>query len=176
MKSPSIHFLLTIVVCLATVAAYGFWYSVVSSKSAEVAGLQDQITTESENVSRIASARVALAEIAGDEKAIQGYFVSEADVVSFINDLEQRGFAEKATVHVLSVSQGGSPSRPALLVALTIKGTFDSVMRTVGDIEYAPYALSITSLSVGNDGKNVWHADLNVTVGSVSQAPAAGTK
>ncbi len=176
MKSPSLHLALALAVCLVTIAGYGFWYSAVSSKSAEVAGLQDQITTESENLSRIASARVALAEIAGDEKTIQGYFVSEADVVSFINDLEQRGLAEKAVVHVLSVSKGGSAAHPALLVALTIKGTFDSVMRTVGDIEYAPYALSISSLSVGKDDKNAWHADLNVTVGSVSQTPAAGTK
>lgn len=176
MKSPSIHFILALIICLATAAGYGVWYTIVSNKSNDVANLQNQITTESDTISRIASARVALAEIAGDEKAIQGYFVSETDVVAFINDLEQRGLAEKATVSVLSVSAGGPPARPTLLVALTIKGTFDSVMRAVGVIEYAPYAISISSLSVGEDAANAWHADVNLTVGSVAQAAAAGTK
>ncbi|MHB8860591.1 MAG: hypothetical protein ACYC48_02550 [Minisyncoccota bacterium] len=176
MKSPAIHFILALIIGLMTIVGYSAWYASVSQKSSDVANLQDQITAAKGNVGRIASARVALAEIAGDEKNIQNYFVSEADVVAFITYLEERGQAEKATVSVLSVSTGGTHVLPTLLVALTVKGTFDAVMRTVGIIEYAPYALSISSLSVVEDTKNTWHADMNLTVGSVSQVPATATK
>jgi hypothetical protein len=40
-------------------------------------------------------------------------------------------------------------------------------MRTIGIIEYAPYDLLLSDLSVGQDDENEWHADLKILVGSV---------
>lgn len=74
---------------------------------------------------------------------------------------------------VLSVSTSGTVAQPTLAFTLTVKGTFDAVMRTVGSIEYAPYDLSITALTIAQDDKNSWHADLKLSVGSVSAARAA---
>ena len=187
MKSPSIHLLLAFLACIAIIIGYGFWYAAVENKSAAAARLEKQIVVKTETTSRVASARASLAEIAGDEASMQNYFVSETGVVAFINNLEAQGKKLGATVDVLSVAASGgrasldsarhdsaeSGTQPTLTFSLSVKGSFDSIMRTVGAIEYAPYDLTISALSVGQDGKDGWHADLSLLVGSVMVNPAA---
>jgi len=167
--------MLALVVAGAAVSGYAAWFHAISQKSSYVASLQNQIVTESGNVNRIAAARVALTEIAGDETNVQNYFVSESEVVTFINGLEALALAQKATVSVLSVSTGGTPAQPTLLLALTIQGTFDAVMRTVGAIEYAPYDVFISKLGVQQDAKDSWNATLSLVVGSASKKATAST-
>ena len=65
------------------------------------------------------------------------------------------------------MSTTGSGTRAALVLALGIKGTFDAVMRTLGVFDYAPYDVSIPSVSLSQDGKNSWRASLTLMVGSV---------
>lgn len=173
MKSTLAHLAFASAACVAVLAGYGFWYAATAAKSVEVAELQSQIDAKTEAVSRMATTRAALAEIAGDESVVRGYFVPETGVVAFIDDLEARGRALGAAVSVLSVSTGGGGAEPTLQFALSVKGTFDAVMRTVGAIEYAPYAISISALSVGQDAKDLWHADLKLRVASVPPAAAA---
>lgn len=172
MRSPLIHILGALVMLLIASSAYGVWYRIISQKSQHVADVEQKIIDANKNVRRIALARTALAEIANDEAAVRSYFVSEAGVVAFIDGLEKIGSTEKAEVSVLSVSSAGSPSQPVLSLSLSIKGTFDAVMRTTGAIEYSPYDLWVTRLSVTHDEKNLWHADIGLSVGS---APVATT-
>ncbi len=166
MKSPLIHFGLMLVAFIVAVTAYGFWYAAVSHKSQAVAALQSQIDAAHENATRITKARAALAEIANDETNVRSYFVPESGVVAFIDTLQARGLKQKASVSVPSVSTGGTEAAPTLVLSLSIQGTFDAVMRTVGSIEYAPYALSVTSLVLALDDKDMWHATLGFSVGS----------
>lgn len=168
MKSPLTNLILVCLVLTATAAGYWFWYAAIEAKSAVAADLESQITAKTEAASRIASARASLAEIAGDEASVQNYFVPETGVVTFINDLQTRGQTLGTAVTVLSVSTGGTSAQPTLAFSLTIKGTFDAVMRTVGAIEYSPYNLSVSTFSLGQDGKDSWHADLDLSVGSLS--------
>ncbi len=168
MKSPLSHLAIVLSLTLLLGVAYGFWYVAVADKSREVADLQDQITTTVETVSRIAAARASLAQVANDEKKVQGYFVSEGDVVSFIKVIEAQGAAQDTEVSVRSVSAGGTQAHPTLQLTLTLKGAFDAVMRTVGAIEYAPYSISIVSLTIGQDAKDAWHADVNLVVDSLA--------
>ncbi len=172
MRSPLIHFIAILVLGVVVTTAYGFWYAAVSRASQRVADLQTRIEEANKNVSRIASARAALAEIADDEEKVRSYFVPESGVVGFITTLERFGPRENSTVKVLSVSTAGSTAQPLLLLTLSITGTFDAVMRTIGAVEYAPYDLSITKLSVNESDENVWQASLSLTVGS---APVATT-
>ena len=175
MKSPRTHFFIALIVSITAFIGYGIWYAIVSAKSAEVADVQSQIAAATNTMSRIAVARTALAEVAGDEAKMQSYFVSDTGVVSFINALEAIGLSTNTTVNVLSVSPGTSPARPTLQLNLSVKGAFDPVMRTVGAIEYAPYAVSISMLSVGQDAKGSWHADMSINVGSASSEAATST-
>lgn len=162
MKSSTTHFLLALTLFIGAVSLYSVWYAVVSEKSGEVASLESRIIASGENAGRIELARAALSEIEGDEVDMQNYFVSESSAVSFISGLEALGLANSATVTVLSVSKKAS----SLLLSLSIAGTFDAVMRTVGAIEYVPYSVSIATISVGQDAKDDWHANLSLVADS----------
>ena len=175
MKSPLIHLIGALVLCALSFLGYGVWYAIIADKSAAVADLENQINIKTDTASRIASARAALAEISGDEAAVRSYFVPETGVVAFIDSLESQGRVQNAAVSVLSVSSDGTSAHPTFLFAITIKGSFNSVMNTVGAIEYLPYALSISSFSLGQDGKNSWHAALNLLVSSVPLSAATST-
>lgn len=168
MKSSFAHLVIAFVICVAGIVGYMLWHATVTAASAAVAELQNQIVVKTETASRIAAARFALAEISGNEAAVRNYFVPETNIVSFINDLEARGLAQGSSVDVLSVSTSGTPTHPTLELTLTVKGTFDAVMRTVGTIEYAPYNLLVPQFSFGQDEKNGWHANFKLLVGSVS--------
>ena len=175
MRSPVIHLLLAIFVGLIASGGYAWWYNELSHKSSEAASLEAQIAVSQQQSSRIAAARAALAEIAADEAKVQNYFVSENTIVSFINVLQQTGAAQGATLKVLSVSKGGTTLQSTLVLALSIKGPFDSVMRTIGSIEYSPYAVSVATLSLTQDPQKGWDASLTITVGSTpaSSPPAS---
>ena len=167
MKSPFSNLIIAVVVFVIVSIGYGIWYAAIAAKSTNVVYLENQIETKTQTASHIASARAALTEIAGDETVIQKYFVSKTAVVAFIDDLQARGKAQETVISILSVSTAGTVLQPTLLLSLTINGTFDAVMRTVGTIEYAPYAISILGLSLGQVAANSWHADLKLLVGSV---------
>ena len=170
MKSPLTSSLLFAGVCAPLFSlGYFLWYSIISAKSNSVANLQNQIDTQTEAVSRAASARAAVAEIQSDENAVHDYFVPETGVVSFINNLETLGQSQGTDVSVLSVS-AGTGALPTLTFSLTVKGTFDAVMHTVGAIEYSPYDLSISEFSLTQDVGNGWQANLGLVVGSVNSA------
>ena len=176
MKSSLTHMIIWIFVCVVVLSGYGFWYSVIVGKSSSVADLQKQIDSKKEIAGRIAAARTALAEIADDESAVQNYFVPETDVVPFIDNLEMRARAQTAEMKVLSVSVGNDARQSTLILSVRIRGTFDSIMRTVGAIEYSPYDLSLSKLSVGKEAKNVWNADVELIVGSVPTNAQTSTK
>lgn len=167
MKYHLFHLAAALMVALVTLVGYGFWYAAIADESTVVANLQNQIIAKTETMSRIVSARAELAEISGDETAVQSYFVLGTDVVAFIDGLEAQGKAQGTVVNVLSVSAGSEGTQPIFVLSLAIKGTFDAVMRTVGAIEYAPYDLSISELSLIQDDAKNWQANLKLLVGSV---------
>jgi len=173
MKSSLTHLTLALLICAGSAVGFWFWYTSIVEKSIEATILQGQINAKSGAISRITTARTVFAEIENDEAAVQSYFVPETGVVAFIDTLEGRGRSLGATVNVLSVSTGGDSAHPTLELTLSIKGSFDAVMRTVGSIEYAPYAISISSLLVGKDVKESWMANLKMRVASV---PSEGVK
>jgi len=172
---PYLHFVVWSLIALGTLAGFGYWYTVIADKSLSVATLQNQIDAKTAAIGRITSTRATLAELAGDEAIVQGYFVPETGVVPFIASLEARARAQGATLKVLSVATGGNPKQPTLVVTLAVDGAFDPVLRTIGAIEYAPYALSLSKLTLGENGKKVWHASLEIVVGSVSAHTASTT-
>ena len=168
MKAPFIQLSIALAILATAGIACGVWYGIIAGESARVAQIGGQIDAKTRVATRIASARAALAEISGDETAVQAYFVSSANVVSFIDDLEARGHALGSTVSVLSVSADPSSAHSALDLALSVTGPFNAVMRTVGAIEYAPYDILLSDLSIGQDDKGAWHANVKIVVGSAA--------
>lgn len=169
MTSNFFKLVIACVVVLAAFIGHSIWYATLAAKSANVASLQNQIDAKSETMSRIASARAALTEISGAEVSLQNYFVPETNMVAFIDGLQTEGNAQGVALNVLSVS-AGTGDQPMFILALTIKGTFDAVMRTVGVIEYTPYYVSTSGLSLVKNDKDNWQADLKLLVGSIAVA------
>ncbi|HET9641400.1 MAG TPA: hypothetical protein VFP46_00945 [Candidatus Paceibacterota bacterium] len=163
---PSAQLTIAGVACLTALIAYGGAYGVVSMKSDAVSALQSQIDAHTETVNRLSSARAMLAELASEESALQNYFVPQSGIVSFIDGLQALGRSLGSVVQVRSVSTGGTTARPTLSLSLLIRGPFDSVVRTIGAIEYGPYAISVVKLSLSQSDKGVWDANMDIVVGS----------
>jgi hypothetical protein len=175
MRVSLIHLIVASLVALALMSGYVLWYRAVSQKSTDVTSLQNQIEAKNDAAARITSTQNTFAEIIGDENLLEHYFVSETGVVTFIDDLEEKGRKLGTDVKVLSVNTGGSTAQPVLLFSLSVRGSFGAVMRTIGAIEYAPYDLVINKFVLGQEEKSDWNAQLTITVGSVSKT-ATSTK
>jgi hypothetical protein len=152
-----------VVLGVLTLAGLGYWYHVIRTTSAELERIEAELATQSTHVGGVPANGSQLRD---DEHAVQEYFVSGEDVPAFINDLEARGRRQGAKVTTASVAKTGSGEDTALTLSLVIRGSFDQVSRTVGAIEYAPYALTVTSLAVVREINKEWRADLKLTVGS----------
>lgn len=173
MRSSFIHLALAFFTCVLALIGYWIWYGAIADKSADVAALQSRIDARTATINRLATTRAALAELSGDEMTVRSYFVPETGVVAFIDGLEVRGRTLGTSVKVESVSTGGTTAKPTLEFVLSVTGTFDNVMRTVGSIEFAPYAITVSRLAIEQVAKNTWRADLKLLIGS--RAPSAST-
>lgn len=157
----------------AALAAYVGLRIYVNNTNIAVANLVAEVKMRSDENARIAAARAATGTLAAREEEVASYFVPQSSIVAFINDLQSRGAALGAAVDITSVATAGAAKHPALAVAADIRGSFDAVMRTVGSIEYAPYDVSVTSLTLGYDGKGAWVAQMTILV--VSAPPASAS-
>jgi len=174
MRSTRTTFIIMLFVVLAASGAYVWWYSTVQAASSQASSLLTQISNETQTKDRVAQARQALADLESQEQAVNNYFVGQSDVVPFIEKLTGIGTSLGTTVAVSSVAANSDSDTPTLTMILTVTGSFDHVMRTVGAIENAPYDLTITSLTLNSTGKNSWNASLGIVVGSGSP-PATTT-
>jgi len=172
-----IHLSTALILFAGIIAAYGFWYATVGTASAEAAQLAEKIKTAGHDSARVAAAKAALVSLAEDELSVRTYLVPTNDVVPFLEGLEQTGKQLGAAVEVASVSAQNSTNRPHLLLALKITGSFDSVLRTLGAIEYGPYDSELTNLTLdtprleAGEASVAWTATATFTIGT--QAPPA---
>ncbi len=160
---------------------YGVWYSVVSATSRTVATLSEEIAVRSERVQQASVASAALRKLESVKSELANYFVSEKSIVPFLAELEQLGTRLGTTMNVVSVGAptevGSQKGEQPLPVILSAEGSFDAVMRTLGAIEQAPYALSITAVTLdraGEDPAPQWKAAFTILVGLV--VPTANVK
>ena len=163
------HVLLAGILFAGVVGAYGAWYAHVDRVSAEAAAIREEIADIREGSAAAADAERTLAQLAGTEEAIRGYFVSTEDVVPFLESLSRDGARLGSRVEVVSVSEFPGKARGGITVSLKVSGSFDSVMRTLGSIEYSPYDITfqkVTLDAVSSDGATTWVAAVTMAVGT----------
>lgn len=173
MRAALLQLVIALCALLGSFTLYGVLYNAVSAKSALAANLASQINEKTAATTRAKAAQMALSDVASDEAAVQAYFVSNTSVVPFIDDLESRGRTLGTTVTVTSVSPGKVGGQPVFLLSLTITGSFDSVMRTAGAIEYAPYDVVVSSFAVVESADASWSANMSLSVGTASSSPVS---
>jgi hypothetical protein len=166
MTSATKQFIIALLCTIVVTVGVVLWYRGIIYLSAELATVESQLLAQTGQDRAVPTSGTALERLKEDEAFVQQYFVSEATVPAFINNLEARGRAQGATVTIVSVAKNGADLDATLALALTIKGTFDQVMQTLGAIEYAPYALTISSVALVREIKGSWKADLKLSVGS----------
>jgi hypothetical protein len=155
---------------LASAGAYAWCYRTAAKESAVSAALSTRILEQSQEATRVKAAKEALASLATDESSVNQYFVKESDIVPFLGSLEKTGKDLGAAVEVASVSAEDGPGGRRIVLALKISGSFDSVLRTLGSIEYGPYMSGVQNLVLesvpGEGGSSLWEATGSFTIGS----------
>jgi len=148
---------------------YGFWYTAVGKSSAEAVALDKEIQKKEHDSERARATKDALLSLEAEEMGMQNYLVRQDDIVPFLGALEQAGTSLGSVVEVLSVSAEPSDTRSRLLLSLKIAGTFDSVLRTLGSIEYGAYDCTVESITFdttpGEEGA-VWTAAATFSFGT----------
>jgi hypothetical protein len=170
------QFFVAIAILVAALLAYGFAYHVLGTVSATVTALANEVAAKKENASAAALAEEELERVTFEEDQIRAYFVVTDDIVSFLEGLQAKGKSLSTNVTVVSVSANPVP-RPHLDLVLRIEGTFDAVARSIGAIEYSPYDLVVTNLTLDSvqnpDGtQGTWTANMKMQVGTASSTPA----
>ena len=171
MSSVKAQLILALLFLGCMLAGYGVWYATVSAKSAQAAELANEIATKQADATRLRMARVALETVGAEEAILDRHLVSTADVVPFLESLQATGASLGSAVTIVSVAAHTSTAHPALSLSLHIVGSFSSVLRTLGAVEYAPYYVTVDNLSLtaatgAASTTAPWSADAALTVGT----------
>jgi hypothetical protein len=161
MKASLSHLMLAGALLLITGAGYAFLLLDTKRIEQEAVALATEIETKTRQHERAGSNRAALSEVEAEEALIMSHFVPQEDIVSYLETLEETGAAFGARVSVLSVGDPASDGKIALSVS--INGSFDAVMRTVGVIEHGQKASVVHSLTLDGNGEGAWSAALTFT-------------
>jgi len=174
MRSSLIHLALALVALVLASTLYGWWYGTVERESSLSAEEVKTIAEKSETEQRAQSIATAFSKLESSKGAVQAYFISENNIVDFLTELEQVGVTTGARVHTLSVSPPRTKSDAVVSVNISIEGSFDATLRTLGAIELAPYALALSGVTMSRSGEG-WSLTTTVMVGSTLSSGATPT-
>lgn len=154
-RIPLIHLSVALVLAGILAAGYVFEQLAITNASARAAELAGEIAAKEASFSGAANARSVLAELEANESFVRTRFVRPGDIVGFLEELEQSGRALGSTVTVTSVAQA---NKETITVALSIEGSFDAVMRTLGALEYGTHAVRTNSVTLDRSLEGSWRA------------------
>lgn len=178
-KNSLIRLAVVFLLCLLAGVAYVFLYRSVADASDHLASLEKEVKQKSNDAARITAAKNTLRTLDVDEASVASYLVLSSDIVPFLERLELIGTELGADVSVVSVAKEKDGSRERLALSLKITGSFESVMRTIGAIEHAPYDITTSQLSVGLTGTTAggaWTASGVFWVGTQSAVQTSDKK
>jgi Tfp pilus assembly protein PilN len=158
-NAPLVHLVIAGVVALALLGGYVVWLNVVERQRTELATLQSEIAQKDAERTRSFTARSAESDLAETEAFIASHIVQKDNIVSFLEALENTGTAYGAQVDVASLSGDDAASAGRISLSLSITGSFDAVMRTLGAIEHGSYANMVKNITLDTAGADdVWSA------------------
>lgn len=146
--------------------ALAWWQGEVRSLAAEAAAIRAELAEQGTGATRLAEQ-----ELARNETQIYSRFVNEADIVTYLEELESTGDVLGAVVDVDSVEEPqGAEAADHIVLTLIVRGSFDSVVRTLGAIEHQPYDTRLTTLTLDSpEGERGWAATATFRVGTGPQ-------
>lgn len=162
MKSARLHLIVSAILALAAIAAYGAWYMFVQQGSQETATLSNELAGKEATHAHAQVSKGQEVVLADKQAFTATHLLATADAVSFLERLEGTGRTLGAKVSVASVDDAHKDSG-SLDISLSISGSFDAVMRTLGAIEHGQPAAVAKSMTLSGGGAT-WSASGVITV------------
>ena len=163
---------------LVSGALYAGVYYLLEQETLKAADLEKEMRSKHTEIARAAKAQSATATLGEDEARIASYSLPHEEIVSFLESVQAEGKPLGSSVQVLSVSDEKSGGHPRVTLSLLITGSFDSVMKTIGVFENAPYDSALTNFTLDSGttdpkakGPKQWSAATTLSVGVHKQAP-----
>jgi hypothetical protein len=173
MNRSIFYLVLSLILLAAAVAGYITYYHTVSVLSDKVTALRAEIAVRN-IVPDTVPTSVDSATLAEAKQQVANYFVDPTDIAAFLGELQSIGTTTGAHVAVVSVSEDAK-SHGRLTLALQATGSFDAVARTVGAIEYSPYDLAVSNLTLSVQPQPAdktapigWTATMTISVGTTA--------
>lgn len=160
------HLMIALVLLALMLAAYVFVFLGIEKTRNQIAEVSGKMVQLEKDRERIREAQGALAALSANEARVTGYFLNEAAIVDFLEEVESAGDALGATVTVVAVNNERGAAPPRVSVSLRVTGSFDAVMRTIGVVEYGPYDGVITTVTMDDQGDGAWGASVTYSVGT----------
>jgi len=158
-----------IAVLLISISAYA-WFFIKIYTIAEQVELSESearlVATQNDNIQ---AARRIVRSTQEEREALNAYFVTEEDIVLFIEDIEKIGEHAGALVNVQAVSVGKAknsknPMAP-LYITLKSQGTLSEVYYTLALLEHFPKALYMSDVRITqNAADNNWQGVFDIVV------------
>jgi len=173
MNRPSfIHFIGALVLVLVLMVGYLVWFFTVSGVRADASHAASEVVRIEREDAAIVDAKETITALASDEAKLRSYFIAKSDTVAFLEELEQESEALGTSLEVLSVTEP-VVENGRLTLALRIEGTFSSVMRTLGAIEFGPHDTRVDSLTLDTPvyeegGEAPWVAAAMISVATTN--------
>lgn len=160
--------IIALIAFAALSAGYVFLFQTVTAKSVELAALNASIEAHARSESRNDLTQATLAEIAAQEALIQRYLVPAVQAESFVSDLEARARSQEVSVQRLSGVSANADTH-TISFSLALEGSFSSVMRAIGSLEYAPFELAASQVSISYKDSDKWRAEVSFAAASPSR-------
>lgn len=149
--------------CLLALGGYIYLFSVMKRINVAVASSSRDLAYELERESRLKSVEVIVRDTVEKREALASYFVSEDAVVDTITQLENIADVTGAEVTVSSVTrEEGQVGR--LMIAIQIKGGWDTMMSALTLMQHFPLALQINSAALTKNNDLSWSGRVALTI------------
>lgn len=153
-NSALIHLGIAILVAILAVIAYVWWQEQVLQAVSAARTLAEEASSVSGTQAETLRSKTELSTLTADEAFVEERFLPPSGIVEFLEGLEETGRSYEAEVSVVSVSDVLDGDRIA--IALSVEGSFDAVMRTLGTLEYGPRAVTVETVTLDTSGEGAW--------------------
>jgi hypothetical protein len=172
---PFIPLIIASLLLAAAIGLYAFGYFTLLANTAKATTLATGVATKTAQLERITQAHAALDTLSNDEATLRQYSIGKEAIVPFLETLQTSGRTLGTKIDVLSVQDEKDGKHVRVALSLSITGSFDAVMRTLGSLEYSPYDGVLRNLSFdatpAATGTSGWSATAVYSIGIASSTP-----
>lgn len=159
MKSIYINITLLLIAFLTMIAAatmYFYMYRSVNSSTDRALEARDIAATESSSKSQEADLAKIYVDTESSRARLHAFFISEEEVVSFVEAIEALGPKSGAKISLsdLSVAAGTAKNLKWSRAHVTVDGTWSSVMRALELSETLPYDIEISGVRLSSSSSS----------------------